>query len=99
MLEDQDMHYIFYVYGYYMYVCTCLLNKTISIYGLTWKIQKIMSAEEKVRELATTIKELSDEAQRLQSNLNRLHELQASLIIVSEQFLSWLERAGVSEKR
>ena len=75
------------------------VNKTISIYGLTWKIQKIMSAEEKVRELATTIKELSDEAQRLQSNLNRLHELQASLIIVSEQFLSWLERAGVSERR
>ncbi|KAL5467619.1 hypothetical protein EMCRGX_G031878 [Ephydatia muelleri] len=53
----------------------------------------------KVRELAATIMELSVEAQRLRNNLNRLHELQASLLIVSEQFANWMERADVAEKR
>ena len=56
-------------------------------------------AQAKVRELATTIMELSVEAQRLRNNLNRLHELQASLLIVSEQFANWMERADVAEKR
>lgn len=56
-------------------------------------------AQAKVRELAATIMELSVEAQRLRNNLNRLHELQASLLIVSEQFANWMERADVAEKR
>ena len=54
-------------------------------------------AQAKVRELATTIKELSLEAQRLRSNLNRLHELQVSLLIVGEQFSDWMERADEKE--
>lgn len=54
-------------------------------------------AQAKVRELATTIKELSLEAQRLRSNLNRLHELQVSLLIVGEQFSDWMERADAKE--
>lgn len=51
-------------------------------------------AEQCVQELAQNTKALSMEIMRLKHNLKKLHEFQCSLLVVCEQWMQWLERAG-----
>ena len=51
------------------------------------------AARDKVRELTAAVKGLTLEAQRLQTNLNRLHGFQASLLVISQHWMQWMERS------
>lgn len=47
--------------------------------------------QEKVGELAKTVKELNQEAQRLRNNLDRMHKLQSTLYQTDLRLIEWLE--------
>jgi len=53
----------------------------------------LVAARDKVKELTATVKDLTLEAQRLQTNLNRLHGFQASLLVISQHWMQWMERS------
>ena len=46
---------------------------------------------EKIKELEDCVRELSREAQRLQTNLDRMHEFQSTLYQIDTKVLEWLE--------
>ncbi len=50
-----------------------------------------VSAQEKARELMAAVNEMVRETQRLQTNLNRLHEFQTSMLSVSRHWMQWME--------
>ena len=56
--------------------------------------QNVAAAQQKVKELTSAVKGLTVEAQRLQANLNKLHEFQASLMLVSQHWMEWMERSN-----
>jgi len=53
----------------------------------------LVAARDKVKELTAAVKDLTLEAQRLQTNLNRLHGFQASLLVISQHWMQWMERS------
>ncbi len=48
-------------------------------------------ANEKIQELAETVKKLNSEAERLRANLDRMHELQATLYQTNSTIIGLLE--------
>ena len=52
------------------------------------------SDSDKVKALSEAVKGLAREVERLQDNLNRLHEFQVTLYHVSKHWLEWLERSN-----
>jgi len=51
------------------------------------------AARDKVKELTAAVKDLTLEKQRLQTNLNRLHGFQASLLVISQHWMQGMERS------
>lgn len=53
--------------------------------------KEIDAVQEKTKELAEAVKKLSKEAERLQSNLEKMHTLQATLYQTDMKLVQWLE--------
>ena len=53
----------------------------------------LTTARSKVKDLTAAVKELTLEAQRLQNNLNRVHKLQAHLLVIGQHWMQWMERS------
>lgn len=53
----------------------------------------LATARSKVKDLTAAVKGLTLEAQRLQNNLNRLHKLQAHLLVIGQHWMQWMERS------
>ena len=65
--------------------------------GESWRT--VEPVQEKVDELIAAVKELAKETQRLQVNLSKLHEFQASLLVVSQHWMEWIERTNKLHKK
>lgn len=56
--------------------------------------ENLLVAQRKVKALTDAVRGLTVEARRLQMNLDRLHEFQASLLVVAQHWMGWLERSN-----
>ena len=48
--------------------------------------------QDKVKQLTEAVQGLTKEVKRLQSNLDQMHRLQATLLQVTQQMMQWVEK-------
>ena len=48
--------------------------------------------QDKIKQLTEAVQGLTQEVKRLQSNLDQMHKLQATLLQVTQQMMQWAEK-------
>lgn len=53
---------------------------------------EVDTTQDKIKQLTEAVQELTRETKRLQSNLDQMHKLQATLLQVTQQMMQWAEK-------